>query len=119
MLSIIPTSLIVTLTKCKGDTVKCTTIILLCGCNAVRLHTFQGGYNRAAAGIIKQEEGQRGDEADSAGVWPCIRGSNAVDTGEALIGCSKKIGPSHINGGRDGWSSPHCLHSHIIDYMIF
>ena len=83
------------------------------------LHTFQGCYNRAAAGIIKQEEGQRGGEADSAGVWPCIRGSHTGDLGVAFIGYSRNKGPGHINGGRDGWSSPHCLHSHIIDYMIF
>ena len=96
---------------------KSTTIILLCGCNVGRLHTFQGGYDRAAAGIIKQEEWQNGGEAGSAGVWASIRDSYTGDPGQAAVVVgANQMGRSRNNKGGVGWSSPHHLNSHTIHY---
>ena len=79
--------------------------ILLCGCNVGRLLTFHGGYDRAAAGITRHKERQRGVEASGAGVGAGIRDSHIGDSGPAVVIDVIPIEMFHINEGGVGWSS--------------
>ena len=90
--------------------------ILLCECNVGRLLTFQGGYgyDRAASGITRCKERQRGVEASGAGIGAGIRDSHIGDLGPGGVSIAIRREIFHISEGGVGWSSQHHIKCHTI-----